>query len=461
MNQERFDELAKGLATNRLSRGQVLKGLAASLLLAGPLGALFERRAWGQTVGCVTEDCVQRGQRAYDNCKKPCKRKSGKKKRQCLNKCKSIFASQLAGCGCLTLNTDSSTQSATPAACTDLCTVKTLSDQASQDANYSVLETYLTNDGFVTDAGSVAVVFREENGTETPLLATSYSNSNRNGETADLFYFLEEDKPFGSAYIYDGTELREALIVDPEQNVVLSSSALNQASIAAQASSAGCDSTLAEKCRKDALHELVKQMQVCYAALSVACGASGAGVVRGIGGSSIACVLALGAYSWCVKIAHEDYYKRRTDCEPLGTCPAGQRCLNGECSNTCNVNGKCPDGQTCCKGVAAGVCVANCTSPKSLNTTTCTCECAGQSCASPRVLNDKTCQCECPAGQTDCGGQCVNTNVDRANCGSCGNNCFDRCGDRSEHSAAACCQGVCKTVFTVCSQGVICNRPQV
>jgi hypothetical protein len=38
--QARFDTLARGLATNRLSRGQVLKTFATGLLLAGPLGAI-------------------------------------------------------------------------------------------------------------------------------------------------------------------------------------------------------------------------------------------------------------------------------------------------------------------------------------------------------------------------------------------------------------------------------------
>jgi hypothetical protein len=50
-DQERFDELAKGLATNRLSRRQVLKNFAAGLLLAGPLGALWGREASAQQPG--------------------------------------------------------------------------------------------------------------------------------------------------------------------------------------------------------------------------------------------------------------------------------------------------------------------------------------------------------------------------------------------------------------------------
>src|SRR3712207_2115345 len=39
--QERFDELAKGLATNQLSRGLVIMGFLAGVLLAGTLGALW------------------------------------------------------------------------------------------------------------------------------------------------------------------------------------------------------------------------------------------------------------------------------------------------------------------------------------------------------------------------------------------------------------------------------------
>jgi len=57
MDQERFDELAKGLATSRLSRGQVLKGFVAGVLLAGPLGA-FAKPAWaGEVVPSCRSIC--------------------------------------------------------------------------------------------------------------------------------------------------------------------------------------------------------------------------------------------------------------------------------------------------------------------------------------------------------------------------------------------------------------------
>jgi hypothetical protein len=60
MQQERFDKLAKCLAANQLSRKQVLKGLAASLLLAEPIGAALARpaSAQGSTGEVVTADQV-------------------------------------------------------------------------------------------------------------------------------------------------------------------------------------------------------------------------------------------------------------------------------------------------------------------------------------------------------------------------------------------------------------------
>jgi hypothetical protein len=43
VHQERFDDLARALATNQLSRGQVLKSLVAGVFLATPLGVLWSR----------------------------------------------------------------------------------------------------------------------------------------------------------------------------------------------------------------------------------------------------------------------------------------------------------------------------------------------------------------------------------------------------------------------------------
>jgi hypothetical protein len=49
MNQERFDDLTRALATGRLSRRQVLKSIAAGVLLAGPLGSLIQKTGVAQT----------------------------------------------------------------------------------------------------------------------------------------------------------------------------------------------------------------------------------------------------------------------------------------------------------------------------------------------------------------------------------------------------------------------------
>src|SRR5215217_3634733 len=54
MNEEQFDELARALTTNRLSRWQVLKSFAAGVLLAGPLGALWHSPASAQQSGTDT-----------------------------------------------------------------------------------------------------------------------------------------------------------------------------------------------------------------------------------------------------------------------------------------------------------------------------------------------------------------------------------------------------------------------
>jgi hypothetical protein len=58
--QQQFDDLAKGLATNRLSRRQVLKSLASGLLLAGPLSFLWNGTAPAQA-SAVRRDPVRVG----------------------------------------------------------------------------------------------------------------------------------------------------------------------------------------------------------------------------------------------------------------------------------------------------------------------------------------------------------------------------------------------------------------
>jgi stigma-specific protein Stig1 len=52
--------------------------------------------------------------------------------------------------------------------------------------------------------------------------------------------------------------------------------------------------------------------------------------------------------------------------------------------------------------------------------------------------------CVCPSGQTECGGACVDTSSDEANCGSCGHACA---------SGETCESGVCTTPGPTCGDG--------
>jgi hypothetical protein len=51
-------------------------------------------------------------------------------------------------------------------------------------------------------------------------------------------------------------------------------------------------------------------------------------------------------------------------------------------------------------------------------------------------------ECLCPPGTTRCGNSCVDTNVDIANCGGCGNDC-DGASDSTAHGAPTCSGGHC------------------
>ncbi len=125
-------------------------------------------------------------------------------------------------------------------------------------------------------------------------------------------------------------------------------------------------------------------------------------------------------------------------------CSAGGTCMTGLC---------CPAGQTRCgsacvnvqvDGTNCGACGRTCVAP----TGSC---CAGacfdltssaqhcRTCATPcppgGVCSGAIC---CPAGQINCGGGCVNTQTDRANCGRCG----VQCGAVD----STCCRGACRAI---------------
>ncbi len=80
----------------------------------------------------------------------------------------------------------------------------------------------------------------------------------------------------------------------------------------------------------------------------------------------------------------------------------------------CKRDGKaCKKGTQCCSGVCQnGQCVTPCTTDGGT--------CSGNSdCCSGNCSNG---QC-CPSGRTNCNGQCVDTDGDESNCGTCGNVC--------------------------------------
>jgi len=152
----------------------------------------------------------------------------------------------------------------------------------------------------------------------------------------------------------------------------------------------------------------------------------------------------------------------RTDsrnCGSCGTiCPSGQTCRSGACSTPtfCTPGA----GQACYTGPAGtqgvGICQAG--------TQTCLADgsawgaCTGQQTPRAEICgNGLDDDCDgvvdngcCPSGTTNCGGTCVNTSSDPANCGACGQVCA------APNATATCVQGTCN--IGGCSPGFVdCN----
>ena len=107
------------------------------------------------------------------------------------------------------------------------------------------------------------------------------------------------------------------------------------------------------------------------------------------------------------------------------TCATGQVCQGSAC--TCN-------GAPCAGCCADNVCQAGTTTQQcGTNGAVCqTCD-GGRSCQNG--------SCGCPSGQDFCGGACVDTETDAANCGSCGN----VCSGGNDCNTVVCNQGSCET----------------
>jgi hypothetical protein len=144
-------------------------------------------------------------------------------------------------------------------------------------------------------------------------------------------------------------------------------------------------------------------------------------------------------------------------CKPLARkCTANYQCCSRNCIKNPQGNGKicgCPTGKTLC----GGRCVTNCTAPKVLNTSTCSCECPpDEACTTiGGTVNPTTCECECPTGKTICQGQCVPnacSSIQTFNPATC------RCETKLANCTPGtnnCCPGMASTCYAV-EGGAVC-----
>jgi hypothetical protein len=470
--QERFDELAKGLATNRLSRRQVLKSFVAGVLLATPLGALWERKALAQTVECVRSRCVARAEREYDECKKGCRNlPTRRRRRRCLTRCRTAFGTQLLDCGCVTLNTNTATGGVTPAPCEDPCTAQVLHDQASQDVHYSLLADYLANDGFAPDERPNAIVFKEDGTLVRSELSSTYSHPTRTNELATLYYHVEstsetlafaavwdnQEKKLLYLLISDGTGLVQR--VEPstpsQQTNMPSTVSINAAGktcgserlrLCLLGAGAALTACLVKDCLipgpKPPLVPLCIPPNTPACAICLAkCAASTAIVATG-------CSLLFGCGVLNTKFCSNDVCCGITETGCSGNCCASlEECCSGIC---------CPSCQTCIDGA----CSPKCTTPPLTN-------CVDGTCMCPEGTEDPCGNICCPAGQKCCGGTtCCDANEECCGTTCCGSETCDptdpnSCGECQEcaevpdptagfthrcigcSGGKVCCNGVC------------------
>jgi hypothetical protein len=141
----------------------------------------------------------------------------------------------------------------------------------------------------------------------------------------------------------------------------------------------------------------------------------------------------------------------------------------GDCGRTCDPAP--PRCETCLGGTTRGSCSRK--------------QCPGRKVLDP---SGQTCNCVCPEGTTACGEECCNSEnceecdpttgtcracerlgpdfnccgppgfrncyhvTDQRHCGTCDNNCFDKCNSGS----ARCCDGICVVTATTCDDARVC-----
>jgi hypothetical protein len=151
-----------------------------------------------------------------------------------------------------------------------------------------------------------------------------------------------------------------------------------------------------------------------------------------------------------------------------GTCPSGERCdeASGQCSGCVpNCQGKACGDDRC--GGSCGTCPAgtSCDAPSGQ----CRSDCGAQRCPKG-CCQDGQCRggdtdsvcgtggepcLACGTGQSCCGGTCVNTATDSANCGFCGFHCI-----ADVPCIGGTCQGGCVAPFKQCLNGTCCDESQ-
>jgi hypothetical protein len=415
LDQERFDGLARGLATNQLSRRQVLKSLAASLLLAGPLGALGSRAVSAKSVGCVAPSCVKRAKQVYASCQKRCKPKRGNKREKCLSKCEDTFAEQNLKCGCLTEDTKTST----PSPCKDPCTAQTLYDKANQHLHYSLLVDYLSNNGFAADGSPKALVEQQDGKRVRSLLSRNYSNPTRPNEIAHLNYEVVEKTGAvaASAPVWNkqADTLRYMLAVtedDGPVQKVFPSPAPQRTSM--PTSTVSSTAAAAKTCNSEAL-SLCREEKASETTLDL------------LDKCSVPCAVGVPTCLTCEAVVLSKYANKLVFCSEKYGCGPGNSlfCKDNVCcrvSETACGGVCCTSDETCCTGTGSGTCV-KCRIQETLDPKTC--KCCG--------TNDPNC---CPEGQTTCQGGCVDLLTDASNCGKCGSQCHP--------SGEDCVGGICK-----------------
>jgi hypothetical protein len=451
--QERFDDLARSLATGRVSRRQVLKSVAAGLLVSGPLGALWSRFASAQTAGCVQDSCVDSAQQAYATCRRPCKRlSSSRKRKRCLRTCDGTYADQLMGCGCATVDLGFPTPRYAP--CEDPCALRTVYGQAEDDPGYIKLVDHLTSDGFTADGGPELAVIRRDGTPERMLLSNTYSDPARTSEVAELYYDVEitgETVAFAAVWDKQQATLLHLLAIHDDngsvQEVFPSSETLSvdqqgvsmSGTVSSDPNLRTCNNAKLDTCRSDADSDMLLELGECGFACLLGGPALGPALCK-------ACV-AFQAGKWINK---KRICSRDHGCGLFSTTFCSNNVCCGAWETGCGGNSCCSSCQTCVNEK----CTPKCTTPPLTN-------CVGGTCTCPEGTEDPCGNICCPSGQKCCGGTtCCDANQECCGTICCGS---ETCNPTDPNSCGACqeCTEVTDPIAGTTHKCLVCSGDKV